>query len=67
MQQAGYAAACTTRTGWALRDNDPYRLRRLTVFNRDTLGSFARKLYFGSHDVRWRDIAAYALRHLRGR
>jgi peptidoglycan/xylan/chitin deacetylase (PgdA/CDA1 family) len=67
VKQAGYIAACTTRTGWALRDNDPYRLRRLTVFNHDTLGSFARKLYFGSHDVRWRDIAAYALRHLHGR
>lgn len=60
-QQAGYTAACTTRTGWALRDNSPYQLRRLTVFNTDTLSSFARKLYFGSHDVRWRDLARYAL------
>jgi peptidoglycan/xylan/chitin deacetylase (PgdA/CDA1 family) len=63
-QQAGYAAACTTRTGWALRDNSPYQLRRLSVFNTDTLSSFARKLYFGSHDVRWRDLAGYALRRL---
>lgn len=63
---AGYAAACTTRTGWALRDGDPYRLRRLTVFNHDTLSSFARKLYFGSHDVRWRDVARYALQRLKG-
>jgi peptidoglycan/xylan/chitin deacetylase (PgdA/CDA1 family) len=65
VKQAGYTAACTTRTGWALRDRDPYRLRRLTVFNHDTLGSFARKLYFGSHDVRWRDIAAYTLRRIK--
>jgi peptidoglycan/xylan/chitin deacetylase (PgdA/CDA1 family) len=65
VKQAGYTAACTTRTGWALRDNTPYQLRRLTVFNTDTLGSFARKLYFGSHDVRWRDLAGYALRKLR--
>jgi len=62
---AGYAAACTTRTGWALRDNDPYKLRRLTVFNTDTASSLARKLYFGSHDVCWRDIAHYTLRRLR--
>lgn len=62
--EAGYTAACTTRTGWALRDNDPYKLRRLTVFNTDSLGSFARKLYFGSHDVGWRDLAGYALRRL---
>ena len=64
VQQARYTAACTTRTGWALRDQMPYQLRRLTVFNTDTTSSFARKLYFGSHNVRWRDIAAYALRRL---
>lgn len=65
VRKAGYAAACTTRTGWAMRDGDPYRLRRLTVFNNDSLGSFARKLYVGSHDVAWTDIARYALRRLR--
>lgn len=65
VRQAGYTASCTTRTGWMLRDNDPYRLRRLTVFNTDTVGTLARKLYFGSHDVRWRDIAAYALKRIR--
>lgn len=65
VKQAGYTSACTTRTGWALRDCDPYRLRRLTVFNHDTLGSFARKLYFGSHDVHWRDIATYAFRRMK--
>lgn len=64
VKHTGYAAACTTRTGWALRDN-LYQLRRLTVFSTDTPGSFARKLYFGSHDVRWRDLARYVLRRLR--
>ena len=66
VRQAGYTAACTTRTGWALRDQTPYQLRRLTVFNTDTTGSFARKLCFGSHDVRWPDLARYALRWPRG-
>ena len=64
VRRAGYAAACTTRTGWALRDGDPYQLRRLTVFNHDSLSSFARKLYFGSHDVAWSDVARYALRRI---
>ncbi|MEX1165670.1 MAG: polysaccharide deacetylase family protein, partial [Hydrogenophaga sp.] len=59
---AGYLAACTTRTGWALRDNDPYQLRRLTVFNSDTASTLARKLYFGSNQVSWLDIARYVLR-----
>lgn len=66
VQQAGYTAACTTRTGWALRDGNPYQLRRLTVFNTDTASTLARKLYFGSHDVSWRNIAGYVLRRLRG-
>lgn len=64
VRRAGYATACTTRTGWALRDGDPYQLRRLTVFNHDSLSSFARKLYFGSHDVAWSDVARYALRRI---
>lgn len=62
VKQAGYSAACTTRTGWALRDNNPYLLRRLTIFNDDTVSTVARKLYFGSHDVHWRDLARYVLR-----
>lgn len=65
VRHAGYAAACTTRTGWALRDGNPYSLRRLTVFNHDTTASLARKLYFGSHDVSWTEVARYALRRLR--
>lgn len=64
-RQAGYTAACTTEPGWALRDNSPYQLRRLTVFNTDTLSRFVRKLSFGNHDVRWRDLARYSLRRLR--
>lgn len=65
VKQAGYSAACITRTGWALRDANPYLLRRLTIFNTDTVSTMARKLYLGSHDVRWRDLAGYALRRLR--
>lgn len=56
---AGYTAACTTRTGWALRDGDTYRLRRLSVFNADTPGSFARKLAYASHAVSWPELAHY--------
>ncbi|NMF96728.1 polysaccharide deacetylase family protein [Aromatoleum toluolicum] len=66
VRAAGYLAACTTRTGWALRDGNPFTLRRLTIFNHDTAGTLARKLYFGSHEVGWSDIARYALRRLRG-
>ncbi len=64
VQRAGYQAACTTRTGWALRDRDRYQIRRLTIFNTDTASTFARKLHFGSHDVAWRNLARYAYRHI---
>ncbi|MDP1864703.1 MAG: polysaccharide deacetylase family protein [Thiobacillus sp.] len=65
VKQAGYTSACTTQTGWALRDNDPFQVRRLTVFNTDTASMLARKLYLGSHDVRWQDIAGSGLRRFR--
>ncbi|WP_413438376.1 polysaccharide deacetylase family protein [Sulfuriferula sp. GW1] len=67
VRESGYRAACTTRTGWALRDDDPYLLRRLTVFNTDTAGSLARKLYFGSHEVSWPAVARYAMQRLTSR
>lgn len=67
VRAAGYRAACTTRTGWALRDGDPYQLRRLSMFNTDTASSLARKLYFGSNDVSWRRLSAYAMNRLRHR
>jgi hypothetical protein len=51
--------AFATRTGWALRDQDPYRIRRVAVLAGDTLSSFARKLAFADNDVSWRRLAAY--------
>ncbi len=62
VREAGYRAACTTRTGWALRDDNPYQLRRLTIYNTDTSSSLARKLYFGSNDVSWQAVSRYALK-----
>lgn len=50
---AGYAGACTTRTGWALRDGDPFSLRRLTIYNGDDAGRFMRKLAHGTNDAGW--------------
>jgi len=64
VQGAGYRSACTTRTGWALRDNDSYQLRRLTIFNTDTVGSLARKLSFGGSDTSWRGLSNYAMKRI---
>ncbi|MCK0509202.1 polysaccharide deacetylase family protein [Aromatoleum anaerobium] len=62
VREAGYQSACTTRTGWALRDGNPFLLRRLTVFNTDTVGSLIRKLCFGSNDVSWTSLTNQTLR-----
>lgn len=67
VQKAGYRAACTTQTGWALYDRDPLRIRRLTIFNGDSAGRFVRKLALGSHDVGWADMARYLARRMAGR
>lgn len=56
VKQAGYWAACTTRSGWALRDNAPLLLRRLTVYNTDSASHLARKLCFASNDVPWKTL-----------
>lgn len=64
---AGYAAACTTRPGWATRDGDPYRLRRLSVMNDDTVSSLARKLALADNDVAWGRLAGYAMQRVKAR
>lgn len=53
VEQAGYAGACTTRTGWAMRDRNVYQIRRLTMLNTDTASSLARKLHYASNAVSW--------------
>ena len=64
MKDAGYGSACTTRTGWALRDADPYRLRRLTVTPRDHAASLARKCAFADNRVAWADMFHYGTARL---
>jgi peptidoglycan/xylan/chitin deacetylase (PgdA/CDA1 family) len=67
VKQAGYTAACTTRTGWALRDHDPFRLRRLTVFNTDPLSVFVRNLSFGDNKTTFSKLLRYKLSRVTSR
>lgn len=59
VRNAGYRAACTTRSGWALRDHDALRMRRVSIFNGDSLAGFARKLAFADNDVSWLRLLGY--------
>lgn len=67
VRTAGYGAACTTRPGWATRDGDPHRLRRLSIMNDDTVSTLARKLALADNDVSWRRLAGYSLDRVRAR
>jgi peptidoglycan/xylan/chitin deacetylase (PgdA/CDA1 family) len=59
VRQAGYRYACTTRTGLALKDDHPLRLRRLAIFNHDNTGSLARKLSLTTNDGGWNNVFHY--------
>ena len=67
VEAAGYRQACTTRTGWALRDGNPYTLRRLTVFNHDTASTLCRKLVLASNDGSLGALSRYMAQQLRAR
>lgn len=57
--EAGYALACTTRSGWYRADESPLLIRRITLFSDDTVNSFARKLAFADNDVSWTKLSRY--------
>lgn len=57
---AGYRAACSTRSGFNRRGEDPYLLRRIDVFGTDRLWQFRQKLKFGINEA----TRTYPLRYL---
>lgn len=57
--RAGYRYACTTRTGPALKDGHPLRLRRLAVFNNDSPAALARKLTLMTNEGNWTRALSY--------
>lgn len=60
VHDAGYHQACITRPGWISSNRDAYRIHRVSVFSKDTLGAFARKLTFADNDVSWYKIMRYS-------
>lgn len=57
---AGYLAACSTRSGFNRPGEDPYLLRRIDVFGTDRLWQFRQKLKFGINEA----SRTYPLRYL---
>lgn len=56
VREAGYLRACTTQTGSSLKDSNPFRLRRLSIFNEDTVTRLARKLALLQNEGAWQDM-----------
>jgi peptidoglycan/xylan/chitin deacetylase (PgdA/CDA1 family) len=51
VEDAGYRAACSVRSGFNGPDSDRFLLRRIEVFGSDTLWHFRQKLKFGANEV----------------
>lgn len=67
VREAGYDAACVTRSGSGMVDGDPLRFRRIAVFAEDSLATFARKLVFADNDGSWSRVRRYYMKRLRDR
>ncbi|MBI5469663.1 MAG: polysaccharide deacetylase family protein [Deltaproteobacteria bacterium] len=67
VKDAGFKAACTTRTGWFGSDPDMLRVRRVAVFSDDSLSTFARKLVFADNEVDWGRMTNYMASRVRAR
>ena len=63
VQEAGYRAACSTRSGFNDPEVDRYLLRRIEVYGRDNFWQFRQKLKFGANEV----SNLYPLRYYAGR
>lgn len=63
VEEAGYALACSTRSGFNRVDADKYALRRIEVQGGDSVWKLKQKLKFGVNDV----DAGFMLRYYLGR
>jgi hypothetical protein len=54
-------------TGWALKNTDLLRLRRIPVLRTDTPAGFVRKLVFADSDFGWFRLAKYYMSRMGSR
>jgi len=63
VQEAGYRAACSVRSGFNAPTVDRFALRRIEVKGSDNMWQFRQKLKFGASDMTW----SFPLRYYAGR
>ncbi len=51
VEELGYRAACSTRSGFNRSHSDRYALKRIEIYGSDTLWQFKRKIKFGTNDM----------------
>ena len=67
LRYSGYSYACTTRSGRFNPMEDPFQVRRVTIYSGDNEKILARKLIFADNDVSWKKMTRYYLERLHGR
>jgi peptidoglycan/xylan/chitin deacetylase (PgdA/CDA1 family) len=58
-EKSGYTFACSTRSGHQAHSESMLQLRRVTIFDGDSVSTLARKLVFADNDVSWKKMARY--------
>ncbi len=67
VKSAGFAAAFSTRSGFAQGGDELYAMRRIEVSGNDDLKQFQRKIAFGANRVTRADLARYYAQRLYAR
>ncbi|MCK5506573.1 MAG: polysaccharide deacetylase family protein, partial [Thermodesulfovibrionia bacterium] len=64
---AGYEAACSTRSGFNNTEVDPFILRRIEIYGTDSLYRYALKIAWGTNDASLSLIVRYFLSRIQDR
>ena len=67
VKTCGYQLAFTVRPGWFNCNEDPLLIRRVTIFDSDSVGTLERKLQFADNDVSWKKITTYYAKRILSR
>lgn len=59
VREAGYDVACSTKSGFNVRGEELFALRRLDVYGSDTIRNFDVKLTYGTNNGGWTTPARY--------
>lgn len=65
VKHAGYTQACSVRSGFYRNSESPLLIRRVTIFDTDTVATLTRKLIYAENDVSWNRLSRYYLQRLK--